>query len=76
MAMEVTYEFAIFPDQEKMRPVPEVGDVFVVTAIYRDVLDTHWGKCTVVVLRPTIEVVRVKREGMALPLIVVDDMDW
>lgn len=46
------YEFAIFPDQEETRPVPNIGDFLVVTDIVRDVLDFHYGKCTVVVVEP------------------------
>lgn len=49
------YSMAIYQHEHlgeaPLYPVPDVGDLFIVTKIVPDVADVHWGKCVFVELR-------------------------
>jgi hypothetical protein len=48
--MKNKYTFQFFSGEENL--IPKMGDKFIVTELVTDVLDFHWGRCTIVMLEP------------------------
>jgi hypothetical protein len=48
----MSYTMELFPDQLKRYPIPKIGEIFIVTGIQENILNLHFGICTVIVLRP------------------------